>query len=115
MRTITRRLTTGLVLAVLLAGGAAAAVAERADTAPVSGPATFDGTDIPRLRSDQRITPIEDLDELIEVCSRVIEDDSLVDDVERTIDGVSRLCDQKPDDFEQRVGDKISKLETSQV
>ncbi len=43
MRTITRRLTTGLLLAVLLAGGAAAAVAERADTAPVSGPATFDG------------------------------------------------------------------------
>ncbi len=43
MGPIARRLTTALVLAVLLAGGAAVAVAERADTPPVSGPATFDG------------------------------------------------------------------------
>jgi len=43
MKPIARRLTAALGLAGLLAGGAAAAVAERADTRPVSGPATFDG------------------------------------------------------------------------
>ncbi len=72
--------------------------------------ATFDGTDIPRLHKDQQVTPIEDLDELIEVCSRVIEDDSDADDVERAIDGVSRLCDQKSDDYERRVGPLLKRV-----
>ncbi|QEG39282.1 DUF6493 family protein [Roseimaritima ulvae] len=66
--------------------------------------ASFDGTDIPRLDSQQRVTPIQDLDELIEVCARVIEDDALVEDAERAIDAMARLCDQKPEDFVSRVG-----------
>ena len=66
--------------------------------------ATFDGTEIPRLKDSHRLTPIADLDELIDVCARVVEDEQRVDDAERAFDGLSRLCDQKPDDFARRVG-----------
>ncbi|MCC9606131.1 DUF6493 family protein [Blastopirellula sp. JC732] len=65
--------------------------------------ARFDGTEINRLAGKEKIQPIEDLDELIEVCSRLIEDPTATNDVERAIDGISRLCDQKPDDFQRRV------------
>ena len=78
--------------------------------------AKFDGTDIPRLNVVQRIKPIEDLQELIDVTARVIEDGSLTDDVERCIDGLSRLCGAKPPHFDQlcspllkRVRDLIKK------
>lgn len=62
--------------------------------------AVFDGTDIPRLALVQRMTPIEDIEELIDVCARVIEDGSLVDDAERCIDAFARLCDAKNDGTE---------------
>jgi hypothetical protein len=66
--------------------------------------AVFDGTEIPRLRASQRLTPILDLDELIDVCAAAVEDEERVDDVERAFDGLSRLCDHRPDDFARRVG-----------
>jgi hypothetical protein len=64
----------------------------------------FDPLAIPRLDPDRRIKPIEDLDELIDVFAHVLEapDDPM--DVERVLDGVSRLCDQRPDDFAARTG-----------
>jgi hypothetical protein len=65
---------------------------------------TFDGTEIRRLEYSKRLAPIDVLDELIDVCARVIEDDSQVDDAERAFDGLSRLCDQKPDNFLRRIG-----------
>jgi hypothetical protein len=64
----------------------------------------FDGMDLPRLITQQRLEPIVDLDELIDVCARVVEDGSLVDDAERALDGLARLCGQKPADFELRTG-----------
>jgi hypothetical protein len=66
--------------------------------------AVFDGTEIPRLRDSQRLQPIADLDELIDVCAAAVEDEERVDDAERAFDGLSRLCDQRPDDFARRVG-----------
>ena len=42
MTTTARRRWTALVVSVMLAGGAAAAIAGRADTDPVSGPASYD-------------------------------------------------------------------------
>ncbi len=66
--------------------------------------ATFDGTEIPRLKNVQRLTPVANLDELIDVCACVVENDERVDDAERAFDGLSRLCDHKPDDFARRVG-----------
>lgn len=65
--------------------------------------ATFDGTEFPRLDPDRRLTPIEDLDELLETLGRVLEDDSLVDDAERTIDGLARLHVDRPNDFERLI------------
>jgi hypothetical protein len=72
--------------------------------------ATFDGTDILRLRAVPRLSPIDDLDELIDVCARVVEDGSLVDDAERAFDGVSRLCGDKPGDFQQRVAPLLKRV-----
>ncbi len=63
--------------------------------------AIFDGTDISRLKRCQPIAPIENIEELIDVCARVIEDGSLVDDAERCLDGLSRMADKKPDNFAQ--------------
>jgi hypothetical protein len=64
----------------------------------------FDGTDIPRLDPEKKLSPIEDLDELIEVCSRVAEDEELIDETFRALDGISRLCNQRPEDFDQKTG-----------
>ena len=66
--------------------------------------ASFDGADIPRLNPTNRVTPIVDLEELIDSCARVIEDGQRVDEGERVVDGIARLCDQRPDDFETLTG-----------
>ena len=63
----------------------------------------FDGTEFPRLDPAQSIRPIVDIDELIDVFSAVLENPDLTDDVERVLDGLSRLCDQRPADFETLV------------
>lgn len=64
----------------------------------------FDPMAIPRLDSDRRIKPIEDLDELIDVFAHVLEEQGDPMEVERVLDGVSRLCDQRPEDFAARTG-----------
>ncbi len=64
----------------------------------------FDDADAPRLIAETAIAPITDLDELIAVFAQVLEDARNADDVERVLDGVSRLCDRVPDDFEARTG-----------
>lgn len=67
-------------------------------------PATrFDGTEIARLRPEDQLEPVTDLDELIDLCSSVLEDRGQVDEAEMAIDGIARLCDQRPADFAQRV------------
>ena len=71
--------------------------------------AIFDGTDIPRLKYVEPLTPIKDLEELIDVCARIVEDEELVDDAERAMDGLSRLCDQKPADFAARTGPLVKR------
>ena len=63
----------------------------------------FDGTEIPRLDPARKLLPITGLDELIDLFARVIEDRAPPDDFERVLDGVSRLCDQRPDDFAARL------------
>jgi hypothetical protein len=54
----------------------------------------------PRLRSSVQV--IGTLDELIDACAAAVEDVESADDIERILDGISRLCDERPDDFEQR-------------
>jgi hypothetical protein len=63
---------------------------------------SFDGTEFPRLDPEAKIAPIVELDELIDVFARVLEHPDASDDGERVLDGVSRLCDQRPAEFETR-------------
>jgi hypothetical protein len=60
----------------------------------------FDGTELPRLDPAAEIQPIADLDELIDVFSAVLENSDATDDVERVLDGVSRLCGHRPGNFD---------------
>lgn len=48
------------------------------------------------------IEPIQTLDELILSVSHAVEVVDSADEVERILDGISRLCDQRPPDFERR-------------
>ncbi len=71
--------------------------------------APFDGTEFPRLDPAIRLEPIQDLDELFDVCARVLEEPALVDEAELAFDGFSRLCDQRPDDFDVRIGPVVKR------
>lgn len=66
--------------------------------------ARFDGTELPRLVGRAVLTPVVDLDELLDLCARGFEDALGPDDVERALDGVARMARERPDDFERRVG-----------
>jgi uncharacterized protein DUF6493 len=57
---------------------------------------------IPRLDPTTALTPVTDLDELIDLFSTVLENEEPPEDVERVLDGVSRLCAERPPDFERR-------------
>ncbi len=63
----------------------------------------FDGTEFPRLDKDKEIVPIENIDELIEVFTRVLASNQM-DDVERVFAALCQLSNHLPDDFAQRVG-----------
>ncbi|MEZ6042761.1 MAG: DUF6493 family protein [Planctomycetaceae bacterium] len=73
-------------------------------------PATiFNGTEIPRLDPGQRIEPVADLEELLEVLGLAIEDATLVDEGERALAGLARLSNDKPDDFQALVGPLVKR------
>jgi Family of unknown function (DUF6493) len=69
----------------------------------------FDGTEVPRLDPTRILVPVADLDELIDLFARVIEDRAPPEDFERALDGVSRLCDQRPDDFAARLAPLVAR------
>jgi hypothetical protein len=71
---------------------------------------TFDGTEIPRLAPGRRLEPIDDLDTLIELCSRLFEHMTSVEDADRCVDAISRLCDRRPTDFEKRTAPLAARL-----
>lgn len=54
---------------------------------------------LPPLPEPVAISPIRDLDELIEAFSAVIENEEPPEEIERVLDGVARLCGTKPDRF----------------
>jgi hypothetical protein len=60
--------------------------------------------EIPHLNPDQAIHPIQNLEELIDRFAAVLEDASSPDEVESVLDGVSRLCSERPEDFARRTG-----------
>lgn len=62
------------------------------------------------LVQQQRIDPIVDLDELIDASLHCVEVVNSPDDVERLIDGISRLANQRPDDFDKRVAPMLHRI-----
>ncbi len=72
--------------------------------------ATFHGMDIPRLKLQTELTPIDNLDDLIDTCARVVEDESRIDDAELAMDALARLGDQKGDDFQARVAPLLKRV-----
>jgi hypothetical protein len=73
--------------------------------------AEFDVFEIPQLSAETRVTPIADLDELLDVCSQFVEDPHNIEQGERALDGLSRLCDQRPADFERRTGPLFKRVQ----
>lgn len=78
--------------------------------------AEFDGTDLLRLNVVEPVSPITDVEELIDECLKAIEDGSLIVDIERCLDGIASLCDSLPENFDalaapllKRVRQKIRK------
>ncbi|MBS0204847.1 MAG: hypothetical protein JSS49_18220 [Planctomycetes bacterium] len=70
----------------------------------------FTGTEIPRLDAARRIPPVETLDELIDLAAQVIEQSDDADQNERLLEGISRLCDQRPADFDKRTGPLLKRV-----
>ena len=66
------------------------------------------------LDEANRIAPITDLDTLIATILRALEYVDTPDDIERIIDGISRLADQRPGDFERRIAPLRRRVETAQ-
>jgi hypothetical protein len=64
----------------------------------------FGPLDVPRLDPAAKIEPLTDMDAWIDACAHFLENRDLVDEGERVLDGVSRLCGERPADFEQRMG-----------
>jgi hypothetical protein len=59
---------------------------------------------VSRIDPSRAISPIDKLDDLIHAAAAVLEEPSDPTEIEQVIDGVSRLCDQRPADFEKRAG-----------
>ena len=64
------------------------------------------------LQYQEPIEPIKDLDELIASISHAVESVDSPDDVERILDGISRLCNERPVDFRERVAPLLHRLES---
>jgi hypothetical protein len=58
----------------------------------VPDPISIDLDAIPRLRSADVITPVKDTDELLELAAVLLERQDDPDELERFVDGISRLC-----------------------
>jgi Family of unknown function (DUF6493) len=71
----------------------------------------FSETDFPRLDPNRSIVPVADLDELIALFSATLENPKNPNDLERVLDGVSRLCDHVPPDFVARTGPLRAQVE----
>jgi hypothetical protein len=82
----------------------AGALEQPPDIGPVTqSPARVSARPIDPLDPSRALAPIRDLDELVDVLTAVLETGGPADDIERALDGVSRLGRPGPD-FERRTG-----------
>lgn len=65
-------------------------------------PVNLAGLDYPRLDASQAIEPISSLDDLIYMCTKIMSGRCAALDVEAMLDGISRLCHDRPPDFNQK-------------
>ena len=63
------------------------------------------------LPGQEKLSPINDLDELIHEVSHAVEVVDSPDHIDQVIDGISRLCDQRPQDFSTKVAPLLNRLE----
>lgn len=92
-----------------LAGLDAARASEQSGEFPP--PLTFGILDVPQLTGVEPIAPIQSVDELLDAVARALEIIDSADELERILDALSRLCDQRPADFELRAAPLIQRLE----
>lgn len=78
-------------------------------------PMEFGILDAPVLGSLDKIEPIESFEELLDTVSHAVEVVDSADDVERILDGISRLCDRRPDDFDRLVGPLVKRVSRQDV
>ncbi|MFL5245722.1 MAG: DUF6493 family protein [Gemmataceae bacterium] len=71
---------------------------------------SFDPMKVPRLYPQNRLAPVQTLDELIERLTIAVEGLTDALEFELLLDGLSRLCDQRPDDFDARIAPLASRL-----
>jgi len=50
------------------------------------------------------VTPLSSVDDLIDACAIALETLDSPDEIERLLDGISRLCDQRPEGFDRLTG-----------
>jgi hypothetical protein len=67
------------------------------------------GPPVPAPAEIVPIEPVESVDELIELAASLMEGQGGGDDIERLLDGVSRLCAERPPGFERRVAGLVKR------
>jgi hypothetical protein len=78
-------------------------------------PITFTSTCHDVLSASSAIEPIMTVDKLIDSIFHAIEVVDSPDELERILDALSRLADQRPEDFEKRVAPLLHRLNKGQV
>ncbi len=73
-------------------------------------PLEFDLLEVPVLTGVAPIAPIESADQLLDAVAHAIEAIDSADELERILDGISRLCDQRPADLAVRAAPLTKRL-----
>lgn len=79
------------------------------------GPFVLDLMDARVLTGVAAVVPIQTVGELVDAVAHAVETIDSPDEVERILDGISRLCDQRPADFERRTAPLVKRIEQSHI
>ena len=79
----------------------------------IPAPLAFDLMAVPVLTGVRRIAPIGSLEELIDAVAHAVESIDSADEVERILDGLSRLGHERPADFERRTAPLVKRIRES--
>jgi len=68
----------------------------------LDAPVSLDTLEFPRLNPEKAVKPISNLDDLVYLYTKVWSGKSDAMELEAVLDGVSRLCHERPPDFQQK-------------